>query len=99
VEEDAGAEVEMAADAVVAVNATNKNVPPESLRRRPVTEETHDGTVFTLHEIASAGNRACVTAEALGCGDATNLRTTLGGGRPRNLGPSVLGGEGVRRDG
>jgi hypothetical protein len=59
-----------AAMAVVAVNATNKKVPPESLRRRPVTEDTHGGTTFTLHENASAGNGTCATAEALGCGDA-----------------------------
>jgi len=38
------------------------------------------------------------TAEAVGCGDAANLRTALGGGRPlkskqRRGGVSILGGE------
>ena len=50
----------------VAVNATNKKVPPESLRRRPVTEETHGGTMLTLQENASAGNRASRNGRGVG---------------------------------
>src|SRR5579884_2717324 len=68
-----------------------EKVPSESLQRRPVTEDTHNGTFFLYIKTFSCqvetplpaiGHRA--TAEALGCGDAANLRTSLGGGRPRN---------------